>query len=189
MPLMASALLGNKSIVSSELSHYIFPHANVSYVNSLMDSHPNLCHGECAESSYSTDESNEYAQCCLDAVMDAVWKNDDHDEFCGGANSYKTTDGKVVFLTQAELYHHRNPAFAHYSQLEFECIVQLQEKVQLQDKAEFTNKSSKDCGRKPRTTFPLGINHPLYTSHVGVIQMKMCLPIIAGAPPPKFPGN
>jgi hypothetical protein len=33
MPLMASALLGNKSIVSSELFRCVFPHANVSYVN------------------------------------------------------------------------------------------------------------------------------------------------------------
>ncbi len=123
MPLMASALLGNKSIVSSELFRYEFPHANVSYVNSLMDSHPNLCHGECANSSHLTDENNEYAQSCLDAVMEAVWKDDDHDEFCGGANSCKTTDGKVVFLTQADSYHHRGLAFAHYSQLEFECII------------------------------------------------------------------
>jgi hypothetical protein len=46
------------------------------------------------------DENNEYAQSCLDAVMEAVWKDDDHNEVCGGANSYKTTDGKVVFLTQ-----------------------------------------------------------------------------------------
>ncbi len=53
------------------------------------------------------DENNEYAQSCLDAVMEAVWKHDDHDEFCGSANSYKTMDGKVVFLTQAESYHHR----------------------------------------------------------------------------------
>jgi hypothetical protein len=83
------------------------PHANVSYMDSLMDSHPHLCHGECAESSYLKGESYEYARTCLDAVMDAVWKDDDHDEFCGGANSYKTTDGKVVFLTQAESYHHR----------------------------------------------------------------------------------
>jgi hypothetical protein len=30
------------------------------------------------------DENNEYAQSCLDAVMEAVWKDDDHDEFCGG---------------------------------------------------------------------------------------------------------
>ena len=120
---------------------------------------------------------------------EAVMKDDDHDEFCGGANSYKTTGGNIVFLTQAESYHHRGPAFAHYSQLEFECIVQLQEKVQRQEKAELSNKSLKDCGRKPRPTFPLGINHPLYTSHVGVIRMKMCTPMFARAPPPKFPGN
>ena len=68
-----------------------------------MDSHPNLCHGECAKSSHTTDENNEYAQSCLDAVMEAVWKDDDHDEFCGGANSYKTTDGNIVF--QLKLNH------------------------------------------------------------------------------------
>jgi hypothetical protein len=72
MPLMASALLGNKSIVSSEMFCYVFPHANVSYMDSLMDSHSNLCHGECAESSNLNGESNEYAQTFLDAVMDAV---------------------------------------------------------------------------------------------------------------------
>jgi hypothetical protein len=146
MPLLASTLLGNKSIVSSELFRYVFPHANVSYVNSLLESDLNLCHGECAKSSHLMDENNEYAQSCLDAVMEAVWKDDDHGEFCGGANSCKTTNGKVVFLTQAESYHHRGPAFAHYSQLEFECIVQLQEKIQCQEKAELTNKYSKDCG-------------------------------------------
>ncbi len=134
-------------------------------------------------------ETNENAQSCLDAVMEAVWKDDDHNEFCGGANSYKTTDCKVVFLIQADSYHHRGPAFAHYFQLEFECIVQLQEKVQHQEKAEFSNKSSKNCGRKPRPTFCLGINHPLYTSHVGVIQIKMCTPMFAGASLPKFPKN
>ncbi len=189
MPLMAFALLGNKSIVSSELFRYVFPHANVSYVNSLIKSDSNLCHDECAKSSHLMDENNEYAQSCLDAVMEAVWKDDDHNEVCGGTNSYKTTDGKVVFLTQDESYHCRGPAFAHYSQLEFECIIQLQEKVQLQEKAELTNKSLKNRGHKPRPTFPLGINHPLYTSHVRVIQMKMCTPMFAGAPPLKFPGN
>ena len=74
MPLMASALLGNKSIVSSELFRYVFPHANVSYVNSLIESDSNLCHDECAKSSHLMDENNEYAQSCLDAVMEAVWK-------------------------------------------------------------------------------------------------------------------
>ncbi len=89
---MESALLGNKSIVSSEMFRYVFPHANVSYLNALMGSHPNLCHGECAKSSYLMDESNEYAKSCLDAVMEAAWKDDDHNEFCGGTNSYKITD-------------------------------------------------------------------------------------------------
>jgi hypothetical protein len=73
------------------------------------------------------DENNQYAHFRLDAVMEAVWKDDDHYEFCRGKNSYKTTDGNIVFLTQAESYHHRGPAFAHYSQLEFECIVRHQE--------------------------------------------------------------
>ncbi len=106
-------------------------HANVSYVNSLLRFDFNLGNGESVKTLSSIDENNEYAQSCLDAVMEAVWKDDEHDDFCGGANSYKTTDDKVVFLTQAESNHHCSPAFAHYSQLEFECIVQLQEKVQL----------------------------------------------------------
>ncbi len=89
MPLMASTLLGNKSIVSSELFCYVFPHANVSYVNSLIKSDSNLCHDKCVKSSHLKDENNEYAQSCLDAVMEAVWKDDDHDEVCGGAISYK----------------------------------------------------------------------------------------------------
>jgi hypothetical protein len=29
------------------------------------------------------DENSEYAQSCLDAVMKAVWKDDDHNEFWG----------------------------------------------------------------------------------------------------------
>jgi hypothetical protein len=80
MPLMASALLGNTSIVSSELFRYVFLHASVSYVNSLIKSDSNWCHDECAKSSHSMDENNEYPQSCLDAVMEAVWKDDDHDE-------------------------------------------------------------------------------------------------------------
>ncbi len=179
---MASALLGDKSSVNSELFRYVFPHWNVSYLNLLVESDSNLCHDECAKSSHSMDENNEYAQSYLDAVIEAVWKDDDPNEVCGGANSYKTTDGKVVFLTQAKSYHHHGPAFAHYSQLEFECIVQVQEKVQLQEKAELTNKSLKDHGRKQRPTFPLGMNHPLYTSHVGLFEQKCVCQCSPGHP-------
>jgi hypothetical protein len=120
--------------------------------------------------------------------MEAVWKDDNYDGFCGGANSYKTTAGKIVILTQAESYHHRGLAFAHYSQLEFECIV-TSRKSPTSGKSELANKPAKDRGCKSRKTFPLGINHPLYTSHVGVIRMKMCTPMFAGALPPKISGN
>jgi hypothetical protein len=132
------------------------------------------------------DENNEYAQSCLDAVKEAVWKDDDHDEFCGGTNSYKTMLGKVVFLTQAESYHHcdssRSSVCSLFSVRFCVGIVQIQEKVQLQEEAKLTNKSSKDCGCIPRPTFNLEIHHPLYTSHVGVIGMKMCTPMLAVAP-------
>jgi hypothetical protein len=99
MPLMAYALLSNKLFISSELFRYVFPHANVSYVNSLLQFDSYLCHDKSVNSSCSMAVNNEYALSCLDAVMEAVWKDYEHDEFCGGANSYKTTDGKVVFST------------------------------------------------------------------------------------------
>jgi hypothetical protein len=75
------------------------------------------------------------------------------------------------------------PAFTNYSQLEFECIIQLQ------DKSSSAKESDNSRGCKPRPGFQLGSGHPLYASHVGVICMKMCTPMLAGAPPPKFPGN
>jgi len=182
MPLMASAPFGNKSIISSEIFRYVFLHANVSYVDALYSSDSNL-NNNSSEAISNENDTNEYAHSCLNAVMAAFSKDDEHNETCGGMNSYKTPEGKVVFLTQAELYCHRGPVFADYSQLEFESIVQLQ------DKATPSKNTMSDRGRKPRPSFLLGVNHPLYSSHVAVIRMKMCTPMLAGAPPPKFPGN
>jgi hypothetical protein len=179
MPLMASALLGNRSIISSELYRYVFSHANVSYVNSLLPSCSDLSNEQNKPIS-SVDDNNEYAQSCLDAVMVAVSKNDEHNEFCGGTTSYKTADGTVVFLTQAKSYYHWGLAFASYSQLEFECIIQLQ------NKSSSAKKSDDSRSHKPRPGFQLGSGHPLYASHVGIIHMKMCTPMLAGAPPPKI---
>ncbi len=102
MPLMASALLGNRSIISSELYCYVFLHANVSCVNSLLPSRSDLSNEQNKPTS-SVDDNNEYAQSCLDAVMAAVSKDDKHNEFCGGTTSYKTADGTVVFFIQAKI--------------------------------------------------------------------------------------
>ena len=148
MPLMALALLGNRSIINLELYRYVFPHAHVSYVNSLLPSRSDLSNEQNKPTS-SVDDNNEYAQSCLDAVMAAVSKDDEHNEFCGGTTSYKTADGTVVFLTQAESYYHRGPALTNYSQLEFKCIIQIQ------DKSSSAKKSDDSRGRKPRPSFQL----------------------------------
>ena len=119
-------------------------------------------------------------------VLMQLWQHfqdNEHNETCGGTNSYKTPEGKVVFLTQAESYYHCGHVFADYSQLEFESIVQLQ------DKATPSKNTKNDCGQKLRPSFLLGVNHPLYSSHVAVIRMKMCTPMLAGAPPKNFSGN
>ncbi len=115
--------------------------------------------------------------------MAAVAKNDEHNDTCGETNFYKTTEGKVIFLTQAESYGHRGLAFANYSQLKFECIPQLH------DKAASSKNTKNDCRCKPRPSVLLGPIHQLYSSHVGVICMKICTPILAGTPPPQFPRN
>ncbi len=59
----------------------------------------------------------------------------------------------------------------------------------IQDKSSLAKKSDNSRGRKPRPGFQLGSGRPQYASHVGVICMKMCTPMLAGAPHPKFPGN
>ncbi len=142
MPLMASALFGNKSIVSSEIFRYVFPHANVSYVDELYCFDSNLEYNS-NKSTSSKNDTNEYAHSCLDAVMAAVSKDDEHNDTYGGTNSYKTAEDQVVFLTQAESYYHHVTAFANYSQLEFESIVQLQ------DRATSSKNTKNDPGRKP----------------------------------------
>ncbi len=57
MPLMASALLGNRSIISLELYCCVFPHANVSYVNSLLPSRSDLSN-EQNKPTCSVDDNN-----------------------------------------------------------------------------------------------------------------------------------
>jgi hypothetical protein len=71
MPLMALTLLGNRSIISSKLYRYVFPHANVSYVDSLLPSRSDFSYEQNKPTS-SVDDNNEYAQSCLDGVMVAV---------------------------------------------------------------------------------------------------------------------
>ncbi len=63
--------------------------------------------------------------------MAAVLKDDEYNEICGETTFLKITEGNVDFLTHAKSYYHWGPAFVNHSQLEFECIVQLQNKAVL----------------------------------------------------------
>ena len=44
-------------------------------------------------------------------------------------------------------------------------------------------------GRHPRPWFELGDNHPLHDEYGAFLRAKMQTPMLAGAPPPTFPGN
>ena len=87
MPLMASTLFRNKSIISLKIFRNVFPHANVSYIDALYSSDSNLNNNSSGTISNEND-TNEYAHSCLDAVMAAFSKGDEHNETCGGTNSY-----------------------------------------------------------------------------------------------------
>ncbi len=180
LPLMCSALLGHRSHISSDNYRYIFAHDNVNYVDSKLDNSQFL-----AEPPSCSTETTAYVNECLDALLAAADNNESRGETRGGTTSYKVKDtGKVLFLTQSVSYANRGDNFKYYSQLEFECIVELVEKRNIEGKECNNNK-----GRPKRFGFDLGENHPLYRTHQGVIRCKMLTPILAGKPPPKFPGN
>jgi hypothetical protein len=72
MPLMASALLGNRSIISLDLYRYVFPHANVSYVNSLLPSQSDLSNEQNKPTSSVDDTMNTHNH---PALMQSLWQS------------------------------------------------------------------------------------------------------------------
>ncbi len=76
------------NIISSDIDRYVFPHANVTYVNSYCYSNLNL-NNNSNESTSTKNDTNEYAHSCLDAVKVAVAKDDEHNDTCEGTNSYR----------------------------------------------------------------------------------------------------
>jgi hypothetical protein len=175
LPLMASALLGNRSHITSDGYRYIFPHDNVTFLNGYNDTSSSATNKEDIN-------STDYVNSCLDSLITAADSIGTNSGVSGGTTSYKIRKtGEVVFLTQALSYANRGPYFEAYSQMEFECIIELRERG--------SESSDYVSGRPSRPGFELGAKHPLYESHEGFIRCKMLTPILAGKPPPKFPGN
>jgi len=177
LPVMASALLGHRSHVTSDTYRYIFAHDNVWYKDKQFNKEK--INKKVIET--ITDKTNEHLTVheCLDALNDV---DEDTFEKVGGTRAFhvKSTD-QIILLTQAESYRHRGPWFANMNPLEFECVVELIERCLDVDQ------QNRRRPRRPR--FDLGVTHPLFKSHQGVIRMKMHTAILAGRPPPAFPGN
>ena len=175
MPLMVHALLGFSSYFTSETYRYVFGHENIAYLDNL--SVP-------AVSKQETDthvDSAEFVKSCLKTLEDLVDETNHDVPSGGGATLYKVNDDKII-LTQAESYATRGSHFESFSQLEFECIIEILPKKE-------EKKDPKKAGRPSRKGFCLGNSHPLFNSHQGFARLKTKTAIFGGRPIPKFPGN
>jgi hypothetical protein len=67
---------------------------------------------------------------CLDTLVEAVDWNKNDVESMGGTAIYKIKDdtNRVVLLSLSKSYNNRGPNFIDYSQMEFECIVEIKAK-------------------------------------------------------------
>ncbi|CAM9804630.1 unnamed protein product [Lampetra planeri] len=179
LPLMAYALLGHTSHITSESFRYVFANENVAYIAHCLKAKDDVQ----VDASQSTEVRNDnlYAEACLDELFASVDCNEKSADFCGGTAAYVIGD-KRFFLSQAESYAHRGQHFQAFSQLEFECIVELVPKRK-------PGKEYSGRGRPSRRTFPLGSGHKLFDHYDGVIRTKIKTAMLAGSHPPLFPGN
>ena len=192
MPLMAYALCGFRSYTTTESFIYIFPHDNVSYINKhkpfAIQTKEDHCLHEDSENAEEEKETALHEQVSMEDFLAQIEDSAENTkEEKSGATLYKVED-KCIFLTQAESYINRGEHFKNYSQLEFECIVELERKRKPKPDPR-TLSPRQRAGRKARKGFDLGPDHPLYTSHQGFIRAKMRTAMLGGSPPPSFPGN
>ena len=186
MPLMVHALLGFTSENQTDAFRYVFPHAAVAYVDQLQErlgADDDSARDTVDEEKTCDADEAQMVDDALDSLMYAVDHNEKSNEHVGGATVYKLQSGQAVFLSQAESYDHRGPLFRDYSALEFESIVELKPcKSQ-------GNTPRLGAGRPSRAMFPLDPGHPLYGEYEAVIHVKFRTAVLAGRPPPTFPGN
>ena len=178
MPMMALALLGEHAQITSDAFRYIFAHETVAFRDDPSDEDP-------APTNSKLHSLNKESKVFVDAVLASlseVSPTTKTVQSCGGTTSYRIpSTTEVVLLSQVESYIHRGDNFHNYNCFEFECIIELLPKTEAK---KLTNK-----GRPKRPGFALGISHPLYATHDGFIRAKMLTPMLAGKPPPIFPGN
>ena len=105
-----------------------------------------------------------------------------------GGGDASNSNGGVVFLSQMRSYYYRGERFRSYSQLEFECIVEL--KVVEKDDHEDLGPPedlARRRGHPRRQIFPLSPDHPLLAfGYEEFIRMKFLMAMFGGGPPPTY---
>jgi hypothetical protein len=146
---------------------YVFPHTNVAYVDAVI--------GHNKQQDEVPGKTEKIIQ-CLDTLVEAVDCNNKDLESTGGTAIYKikAENNRIELLLQSESYNKRGPSLMELSQMEFECIVELEENTR-HDKTD----SGPGCPSCPGCD--LGPDHPLYDPHEGFIWMKMMTAVMAGA--------
>jgi len=178
MPMMALALLGEHAQITSDAFRYIFAHETVAFRDNPIVEDPESTKTKL----HSLDKETKVFVDAVLASLSEISPTAKTVQSCGGTTSYRIPGTEeVILLSQVESYIHRGENFHNYNCFEYECIVEVLPKT---DAKKPTNK-----GRPKRPGFTLGNMHPLYKTHDGFIRAKMLTPMLAGKPPPMFPGN
>ncbi|KAG1695178.1 hypothetical protein DVH05_020819 [Phytophthora capsici] len=175
--LMAYALAGHRSYLSSDSFWYVFPNKLVDYVinEALAGAGPD------DDEQIGAEVEEKVVHETLDDLI--VFANEEETSSAGGAMNtgarmYRISNGEMVLVTQVVSYRCRGKWFEAYSPLEFEMIVDILPR---------TDDSERDLsrrGRPKRRGFDLSPEHPLAPHFQGFIRAKFKTPMLGGAPPP-----
>ena len=142
-PIMVLASLGRQSFVTSEKYWYSFPHELIGFVANLRKTihsdHNEESENDDDEESKQEEEEIENQEWVMKTLTNLNNTYDAQEqESCGGTRMFKLSDGKIIYLSQAESYYHRGSHFTSFNELEFDSIVEIKrrkEEMKKRDKS------------------------------------------------------
>ena len=180
MRTMIAALLGQKSVMSSEKFRYIFPWDLIAFLNKNIKCKQDDIENE--NNKLIEEINNENILNINDAINEIDTLLEEEDIECEKENKgksstmYKVNNNTTIFLTQVESYLNRGIHFEKYSPLEFESIVDIKKNI-----IEGNIKDNDSWKRQKRIGFELGKNHPLNKyGYKGYIRAKFCTLMFEG---------
>lgn len=200
--LMAYALAGHRSYLSSDTFWYVFPHQLAKFAqDSGVDAEASDVDDDCSddeasegnlsEDEVSDDNESDFVsdsasnvQAVLEKLVHASVNSSSPDTTGSSGragNRMYTLGEEVYFVSQAESYRHRGKWFTDYSPLEFEMIVDILPRVE-----DAPADSTVRRGRPKRRGFNLAPEHPLSPQFQGFIRAKFRTPMLGGAPMPSL---